>query len=558
MLLAHSSKRAKLLLTLFAALFISGVIVSITSSVPIHTEDTRVRRIVYEQIRMSPNEQRKYCLGIFGINYNISVNIYEKTGKPVFYKVITYADSIVSNSSSIAPKFTIKTDNDYYELVLINRGSYDLEINLDVKVEEPRIEHPYSSAAWIGKGLLLTGGLGFVLILAFILVKANKLVLNSASYSPYWARILSLFTIFSCLFWTLIIAFPPFSSLGLERWYTDHIRHSYTAFIFLKYGFSVFEVPLGRLANIDDSAFKFVTWPEMPHLYPLGSILLFLPFGMLLQSGAAPDYIFKAEIALFVVFGHVCVYLFGRELLRNRFMHKITKIAVFYIFYYIVLLYSLNGMFDSIPVFISILALSDFLRKNYDGSILLGALGFLFKYQVGIFLLPLFVINFLNFCKEERPKNIFRNAKINAAFLFVAVAAFSLVRSLPYIFGLREDLVMNTLYLFLPTRFLPEEYHYVMLSIMFVLSFFCIYYGLKKDLFLSIFVSYLLLPSVTLPYFQQWYFMYIFPPVLLMRSKKSSALFAIWAVALTLLITVGNLKYDPIWLLRRFLQSMGG
>ena len=82
-----------------------------------------------------------------------------------------------------------------------------------------------------------------------------------------------------------------------ENWYTDSARNTYSANLFTKVGFSVFDTPLGRLSSGDASFYKFVTWPEMPHLYPLGSVFLFLPFGWLLEQGVSQALVFKLEIA---------------------------------------------------------------------------------------------------------------------------------------------------------------------------------------------------------------------------------------------------------------------
>jgi len=538
MLLSLKNLKISQILTLFfGILFILGIAISVFSSIPVRRGHTCIQRIIInEQIKMSPKEQRRYCLGFFEKNCNISIRVYEKTGKPVIYEVIIYNGLIISNISSIAPESSFRTNNNYYELVLINNSTNYLEIYLNATAEEPYLEYPYWHISWIGKNLLLIGGLGFVIQTLWL--KHDESLLTEVAFSrkPHMAKFLLAATISSFLFWSLIITLPSFSSLGLENWYTDHIRHSYTAFLFLKYHFSVFSVPLGSLANNDDSFFKFITWAKMPHLYPLGSIALFLPFGIPLQFGVPSELIFKLEIATFVFFGHVCIYLFGKMLLENGYMHKITKIAVFSFFYYIVVLYSLNGMFDSIPVLFSILALSNLIKKRYEASFLFLSIGFLFKYQVAIFLLPLFLINFLNIFTKKDLLSILRNAKITAAFLFIAVSSVSLIESLPYILNVRENLIMNPLYLFrLPVN-VSWVYHLFALSVVLIFSFLCVFFSFKRNRTFSAFISYLLLPFVSLPYFQPWYFMYVPLPALLIKDKRFSALFVVWLVTIALLI----------------------
>ena len=131
--------------------------------------------------------------------------------------------------------------------------------------------------------------------------------------------------------WLFLLAVNSNPLATFENWYTDNARDSYVASLFLKDGFSVFNQPLGKLANLDNSHYKFVTWPEMPHLYPLGSIFLFLPFGVLLQKGFDPSLIYKTEIAIFLVFATVCVYFFLKIFLQKD-MALILKLLGVYIF----------------------------------------------------------------------------------------------------------------------------------------------------------------------------------------------------------------------------------
>ena len=547
----------KLTFVLCIGFFFLGIITSLISSNEVPTGHSQIRKIISEQIKMSPNEERKYCLGIFNAGCNISGSIIEKTGRAVFYKVITYAGAVISNSSLKAANFTFRTNTDYYELVLVNNSTHKLSIDLNVKVEEMAVKRPYNSSAFFGKALTLISWVSALIILIFVLLKAaeNFQIENDSPNNFNKLKTFRYFMIISLLFWFLIILFPSFSILGLERWYTDHLRHSYTSFLFTKYGFSVFNTPLGKLADVDDSHFKYVTWPEMPHLYPLGSILIFLPFGALLQLGFSSYYVFKAEIILFVIFGHLCVYLFGKRLLQKRSVHIVVKLIMLYSFYYLVILYSLNGMFDSLPLIFSVLAMINFIEERKEACLFLGFLGFFFKYQVGMFLLPLMLVSFILICKEKGATSIFRDMRLNVTFVLAVIIASTLFVSLPYIILLRKDLVMNSLYLFMTPVFLAETVHFAIILLMVFLTLFLAIYGLKRDLWLSVFVFYLILPCIILPYFQQWYFPYIFIPILLMKNKRSSTLYAIWILILIFAITMGSLRYDPVWLLEKVLSS---
>ncbi len=167
----------------------------------------------------------------------------------------------------------------------------------------------------------------------------------------------------------------------------------------------------------------FVTWPEMPHLYPIGSILLFLPFGALLQSGVNAVLVYKLEIALFLVFAHACLYFvlsifwtrtnLPRMTLKNakqnlqilnqnnwkqkaplirEYFDLGLKLVGVYIIYTSLVTFAADGMFDAVAFFFSILAVAMFLTDRYDKFLLLVGVSILFKYQSGIFMFPLIIV----------------------------------------------------------------------------------------------------------------------------------------------------------------------
>jgi hypothetical protein len=138
-----------------------------------------------------------------------------------------------------------------------------------------------------------------------MLDKSSVKALNS-SRKRFLLVLLSL----SLLLWLALLAFNSSPLATFDNWYTDHARHTYTANLFVKNGLAVFSQPLDVLASADKSSFMFVTWPEMPHLYPVGSVVLFLPFSMLVEAGVEAAVAFKLEVAVFLLFAHVCLYYF--------------------------------------------------------------------------------------------------------------------------------------------------------------------------------------------------------------------------------------------------------
>ena len=117
----------------------------------------------------------------------------------------------------------------------------------------------------------------------------------------------------------------------------------------------------------------------MPHLYPIGSIIVFLPFVALLQSGFNQVLVYKLEIALFLIFAHICLYFFLRNFL-NKNANVFWKFAGAYIMYVSLVIYAAGGMFDSIAFIFAIVAVTMFISDRYD--LLLFAFGSLGVFEV--------------------------------------------------------------------------------------------------------------------------------------------------------------------------------
>ena len=91
------------------------------------------------------------------------------------------------------------------------------------------------------------------------------------------------------------------------------------------------------------------------YFYPLGSIFLFLPFGLLLQSGISQVFVFKMEIAVFILFSHLSMYYFLERFWKQK-MFPFIKLLGIYTLYVALIVYSANGMFDSFAFLFSLIA----------------------------------------------------------------------------------------------------------------------------------------------------------------------------------------------------------
>ena len=293
--------------------------------------------------------------------------------------------------------------SDYYEAVFSSASAGTIHFQaLEMK---PKVTYPNF---WFN----LPSKILFLFSLAGALLLTLKITLSSHAPSSRETpalpaisrkarrRLLALL-VFGLAVWLIVLAVNSNSLAAMENWYTDNARDSYTASLFLKDGFSIFSQPLGKLADLDSSRFMFVTWPQMPHLYPLGSILLFMPFGALIQAGFEPDADVQTRSRPLHLRRHSQRVLFPQSLLKKD-MTLILKLLGVYIIYVTLVAYAADGMFDSVAFIFSIFAIYMFLTERYDYFFLLVAASVFFKYEAGIFLLPLIVVG-LGAVAPEKP-----------------------------------------------------------------------------------------------------------------------------------------------------------
>ena len=252
-------------------------------------------------------------LGAFGGGENITVTVDCPTAFMKNFSIVTSNGTNYSISTDLNITYSFTADPHYYEVVFVSNASNASWVHFQATVEKPQILYPLS---WLNTSakimFLLSAGSALFIILKWAFPKlTEKLDIKPLPTvnKTFRNRLLALLLL-SLVLWLILLAANTNPLATFNNWYTDHVRDNYVSTLFLKDGFSVFSQPLGTLASQDHSHYMFVTWPEMPHLYPLGSILLFLPFGAMLQSGFDPVLVYKLEIALFLVFAHICLYFF--------------------------------------------------------------------------------------------------------------------------------------------------------------------------------------------------------------------------------------------------------
>jgi hypothetical protein len=373
---------------------------------------------------------------------------------------------------------------------------------------------------------------------------------------PKGRRILLILILLSLALWFFLLAVNtnPFGSF--ENWYTDHARHSYSATLFTKVGFSIFDTPLGQLASNDNSYYKFVTWPQMAHIYPLGSLLLFLPFDFLLQSGVEQVFVFKLEIAVFLLFAHVSLYYFLARYWKQQ-MFPFLKLVGVYALYIPLIVYTANGMFDAIPLLFSLIAIDMYLTERYDYFLLFIALSVMLKYQAAIFLLPLIIIGVLKLFEKHKLSRIIRNKAVIAAGLLAVVCVFTAVASAPYLMETKPEFVMNGINAFSPhAQITWEMQSFAVLSTLAVTLLFAVYM-IKRNPLISLSALFLLLPLFTMPFFQIWYLPFFFGYTLIPQKKRDMELTMIWLIFIMAVLGFGGISFNPINVLNGWARVLG-
>jgi hypothetical protein len=374
------------------------------------------------------------------------------------------------------------------------------------------------------------------------------------SQKSRWILLILILLSFALWFFLLLVNTNSFATF--ENWYTDHARHSYSSSLFTKVGFSIFDTPLGKLASNDDSYYKFMTWPQMPYLYPLGSIFLFLPFGFMLQSGVDQILVFKMEIAVFLLFSHVSLYYFLERFWKQK-MFPLLKLLGIYAIYVPLIVYSANGMFDAVPFLFSLIAINLYLDGRYDYFLLFIALSVTFKYQPAIFLFPLIIMGVMKLFERQAFSSIIKNKAVIAAAVLAVIAVFTAVLSAPFLMNTRPEFVMNGINAFSSHTQIPwAAQSFAVLLTLTVTLLFAVYL-LNKNPLLSLSAIFILLPIFTMPYFQIWYLPFFFAFVLISKQKREVEVTMLWLIFMVAVLSFGGISFNPSHVLDGWQRVLG-
>jgi hypothetical protein len=546
---------------LFAALLLLmlSVALAVVSLYPLATGETETQVIIDDSFKLTPLEMLRYGLGSFQEDSNISISVHKAANSPINFSIQTYNGTCYSTVSAADVTYSFTAGTDYYEAVFFTDSNTTTQVDFEVSVQKPMVLFPYSWLTTPAK-ILFFSSLGAVTLLllppAFHGASMPREEERKGQLSRKSRRILLILILLSLAFWLFLLAVNTNSFGTFENWYTDQARNPYSSSLFTKVGFSIFDTPLGELASGDNSYYKFVTWPQMPQLYPLGSVLLFLPFGFLLQSGVNQVFVFKTEILVFLLFSHVSLYYFLQHFWKRK-MFPLLKLLAVYALYVPLIVYSANGMFDAVPFLFSLIALTMYVNERYDYFLLFMGLSLTFKYQPALFLLPLIIVGAMKLYSKQGFSGMIRNKKVIAAAILAVISGFTAVLSAPFLVETRPEFVMNGVNAFSSHPQLPwvSQSFAVLLTLAVTLLF--AVYMLKRNPLLSLSAIFVLLPTFTLPYFQIWYLPFFLVYAFFPKQKRETEITVLWPIFMMAMLSFGGISFNPLHIVNGWKKVLG-
>lgn len=555
----YNLKKSKKII--FCVLFIwLSVLLALISIYPVFSFETKTIKVLDTSFNLTQSEILRYGLGSFRDGEAVSIYVNKTNESFLNFSILTYNDICYSNSSKENIYYSFVSSANYYEASFYSPSSDIIEINFEVLVQKNQVSYPYEFLNFIGMMLFLFGiaFIALILLRSHLVFGPEKTFKGEKKFCLTHKKkmFLLLLILFSLSFWFVIIIGNNNSHASFENWYTDHARHPYSSSLFTKFGFSIFNTPLGELSSNDMSFYKFVTWPQMPHLYPIGSILLFLPFGLLLQNGLNQILVFKLEIIIFLVFSHIGLFFFVSKFWKKR-MFILFKLIGIYALYVPLIVYSANGMFDGIPFLFSLIAIDLFLAKKYDFFLFFIGFSSFFKYQTLIFLFPLVIVALLKFLQNNSLLVIYRNKALLAGIILIGSTLATASLSVPLFLESNNLSVMNGINAFNPHSQITWIVQSIaVLSTASITLVYSIYF-LDKNPVLTLSSIFLLIPSFILTYFQIWYLPFFFIYTLVPQKKRNIEITFLWILFIIFILSFGAISFNPINVINGWRQVLG-
>jgi len=186
-----------------------------------------------------------------------------------------------------------------------------------------------------------------------------------------------------------------------------------------------------------------------------------------------------------------------------------------------------------------------FLSERYDYFFLLIGISVFLKYQAGIFLLPLIIVGMLKLIERNKPRILLRNKAVIVGAAFMLISVFTAYLSASFLSQTRPELIMNGINGFAPHTQISWtlQLTYIFLTLTATLVY--AHYMLNRNSILSLSAIFLLLPSFTLPYFQNWYIPYFFVYILIPQRKTELGITIIWLIIMISLLAFSGMPFNP-------------
>ena len=197
----------------------------------------------------------------------------------------------------------------------------------------------------------------------------------------------------------VVLAVPLFNSPthSLDPLYTDHRRHAYAAWTLLNIGTDVYTTPIAQWSS--GALRPFISWAPIPHLYPIGSLLLFLPFGVVNNIGLLPEAVVNASMTgLFGVAGVGVTWLLYQLLSESYSPVLVGSILV--LAAPLSVFWGVNGFFDTVAAAMALYGVYAYRREN-DGTALLALVGALSLHYRLWYLGPLALVVFVRYARAQ-------------------------------------------------------------------------------------------------------------------------------------------------------------
>ena len=326
----------------------------------------------------------------------------------------------------------------------------------------------------------------------------------------------------------------------LEGMYTDHLRHQRYAEEFLRSGLRLYVEPAGVLQRLGGEDDRTYIWPQVSYPYPFGTILVHLPAAILTYHlGVDPVLVNRLLVFAYVALAHACVLIFAWDLLLtpdrgNRFI----GLGVAAAFWLSLLLWSLNGQFEPLPILLVLLASRSCRRQRFGAAMALLGAAMLVKYQAVIYA-PLAAAALWQRA-IPRWQAVFLNP--GATVLVTAIGLDVLTFGLGYRDTQMPDNNVISYAALLSGQLSPNGMRLVIaLAMTAVLS---AHLTMRRAWPLALNVAFAAVLLATLPQIQGWYMLWLYPLAMFAQGTRRDSV-GFWTLALAYLL--GQLP-DPTYI----------